>query len=211
MFKKVYGPERIACWFRQQPFSVRMLWLDPEVKYGESTYVAGAHDNQVRFIPRHGLFGLKPGITEVDLQTPVTWGESKNPLTDFGLQRMMERTLASMDKAGKTVNIAYRGLVTVPPLTKPVHYLRLEYPPDQWKTPFHDLYIDPESELPVGTVLSLPDNLLDASYFYTDINPSVRLSETDFLLEAERNATEGATTRPSSKNPSRPAADQAPP
>jgi hypothetical protein len=134
----------------------------------------------------------------------VTWGESKNPVTDFGLERMMERTVASLDKAGDTVRIAYQGLKQAPLLDRPVHHLRLEYPPQDWKTPYHDLYIDSATELPAGTVLSLSDHQLDAAYFYTRLDTNVQLGDADFALEAERAAgKQSPTTQPAAPEPSR--------
>ncbi len=210
LFGKVFGPERIACWFRQEPFSIRMKWLDQDVKYGESTYVAGQEQSRVRFVPRHGFLGLEPGITVVDVQTPVTWGEAKNPVTDFGLQRMLERTLKSMGEAGDTVKITYVGRVNIDGYGD-VHHLTLAYPPDRWKVPYQDLFIDPQTELPVGTVLKLPDGRLDAAYFYTALDTGAKLSDADFLLEIER--TRAAAGKKSSATPGaaepRPAADAA--
>lgn len=208
LFGKVFGPERIACWYRQEPFSVRMKWLDPDVKYGESTYVAGQDQSRVRFVPRHGFLGLEPGVTAVDVQTPVTWGEAKNPVTDFGLQRMLERTLRSMGEAGESVKVTYVGRVNLDGHGD-VHHLTLAYPPDRWKVPYQDLFIDPQTELPVGTVLKLPDGRLDAAYFYSALDTRVTLRDEDFLLEIERSrgaADMKSAGRPGSDVP-RPAAD----
>jgi hypothetical protein len=189
----LYGPERIACWFRREPFSIRMKWLDPEVKYGESTYVAGEQGNKVRFVPRHGLFGLPPRITAVELQTPVIWGESKYPLTTFGLERLMERTLRTMDEAGNGVTVTYQGMMTLNASERIVHHLRLEYAPKLHRTPLQDLYIDVETDLPAATVLKYSSGRLDAAYVYEDLDPKVALVDEDFLLDAERALSEQRT------------------
>lgn len=186
LFKLLYGPERITCWFRRQPFSIRMKWLDPEVKYGESTYVEGQNGNKVRFVPRPGLFGLPPRITAVDLQTPVTWGEAKYPLTTFGLERLMERTLRTMEAADEDVVVTYQGLMALSGSERIVHHLRLEYSPTRNKVPIQDLYIDVETDLPAATVLKYPSGRLDAAYLYEDLDRNVTLTDEDFLLEAER-------------------------
>ena len=188
LLQLMYGPEHIACWFRRAPFSVRMLWLDESLKYGESTYVEGAADNKVRFTTRWWVPPLKPppGVNKVDLQTPVIWGESKRPLTDFGLERLMERTLAALDEAGEDVIVTYLGLAQLPERAGTVHHLQLEYPATRQRTPVQELYIDIVSDLPVGTLLKLPSGALDAAYFYDDIDTSVTLGDEDFLLSAER-------------------------
>ncbi len=188
LFQQLIGPERIECWFRRQPFSIRMKWLDPDVKYGESTFVSGQKDDKVRFIPRNGFLGLPPMLTIVDLQTPVTWGESKRPLTDFGLERLMERTLESMAEAGPNVFVSYKGLARLTDDGPAVHHLHLEYSDRQHVVPLQDLYIDALTELPAGTVLKFADGKVDAAYFYDKLNSQVELADDDFLLDAERAA-----------------------
>jgi hypothetical protein len=192
LFKLLYGPERISCWFRRQPFSIRMKWLDPEVKYGESTYVEDQQGNRVRFVPRHGLFGLPPRITAVDLQTPVTWGEAKYPLTSFGLERLMERTVQTMEAAGEEVVVTYHGLKALGNDGRIVHHLRLEYSPTLYEVSNQDLYIDVETNLPAATVLKYRSGRLDAAYLYEDVDTNVALTDEDFLLEAERENSEPA-------------------
>ncbi len=185
-FKSLREPEHIACKFRRQPFSIYMKWLDPDIKYGESTYVEGEQDDQVRFVPRHGLFGLPPRITRVDLQTPVIWGEANYPLTEFGLERMMERTLGNLERAGDDVAISYQGLTKLSEYDAIVHYLRLDFPPSQYKAPVQELFVDIETDLPVCTRILYPSGKLKAAYVWVDVNPDVTLTDDDFLLEAER-------------------------
>jgi hypothetical protein len=185
-FKTLREAEHIACKFRRQPFSIYMKWLDPDIKYGESTYVEGEQENKVRFVPRHGLFGLPPRITRVDLQTPVTWGEANYPLTEFGLARMMERTLDNVQRAGADVAISYRGLTKLSEYGGIVHYLRLEFPPSQHKAPIQELFVDVETDLPACTRILYPSGKLHAAYLWDNVNSDVRLTDEDFLLEAER-------------------------
>jgi hypothetical protein len=185
-FKSLREPEHIACKFRREPFSIYMKWLDPDIKYGESTYVAGRQNNKVRFVPRHGLFGLPPRITRVDLQTPVTWGEANYPLTQFGLERMMERTLGNVERAGDDVAISYRGLTKLSESGRVVHYLRLEFPPSQYRSPVQELFIDVETDLPACTRVLSYSGRLKSAYVWDDVDRNVVLNDEDFLLEAER-------------------------
>jgi hypothetical protein len=188
LFQRMYGPEHIQCWFRRDPFSVRMKWLDEDVKYNESTYVANRHDGKVRFVTRWWSPPLKapPGINAVDVQTPVTFGEAQRPVTDFGLQRMMERTLASLERAGDEVIVAYMGPLELPDDQRLVHHIHLEYPESQHRVPIQELYIDILSDMPAGTVLKRPSGQIDAAYFYADLDTTVALNDDDFLLEVER-------------------------
>lgn len=194
-------PEHIRCWYRRQPFSVRMKWLDEELKYGESVYGEGQADNKVRFVTRWWVPPLlpPPAVNKVDLETPVTWGESKRPLTDFGLERMMDRTLDSLNRAGSDVTVTYEGLLQLPDNGPTTHNLHLEYPPSKYKTPVQDLYIDITTDLPAGTILKLANGNIDAVYYYYDLNTHAKLTDADFLLEAERPAAEKTAKTPPAK------------
>jgi hypothetical protein len=194
LFRTLHGPERIRCWFRRDPFSVRMLWLDEDIKYGESTYVAGEYGNKVRFITRWWSPPLlpPPAINAVDLMTPIVFGESKRPMTDFGLERLLERTLKSMAEAGDNVTLTYEGLLTLEDGGPPVHHLHLEYRDTKHKAPLQELYIDVATDLPAGTIIKLPDGRIEDAYFYRDIDTSVELTDADFLLAPEREKLEQA-------------------
>jgi hypothetical protein len=190
ILRQLHAPEHISCWFRRQPFSVRMKWLDEDTKYGEAVYVQGQADNKVRFVTRGWSPPLlaPPAINKVDLQAPVVWGESQQPLTDFGLERLMERTLGSYQRAGDQVVVSYEGLRVLPESERTVHHIHLEYPEAQHRVPIQELYVDTATDLPAGTILKLPSGQIDAAYFYVDVNPNVRLTDADFLLPGERGA-----------------------
>lgn len=179
-------PERIRAWFRREPFSVRMKWVDDDVKYGESTYVAGEDNDRVRFVPRRWTFGLKMGVNKIDLNTPVVFGESRYPLTDFGLERLMERTFVSIERGGEDAIITYEGLAQLSEADAIAHEIRLEFPPSQHKAPIQELFIDVETQLPVFTRILFPNGDLEAAYIYAHVNPDVELVDDDFLLDLER-------------------------
>lgn len=187
IFKSLQGPEKIKCWFRRNPFSVRMKWLDDRVKYGESTYVEGREKNQVRFTPRHGLFGLPPGLTKVDLSTPVTWGEAQRPVSEWGMEKLIQATLRSISeaKANGGAVIEYRGVERLEN-GRNVHHLRLRYPRPSSISSVQDLYIDQVTHLPAATVLTFADGRLDAMYTYENLEPNVTLTDDDFVLDIER-------------------------
>lgn len=185
-FCRLRDPEEILCWYRRQPFSIRLLWTDPTVKYGESTYVAGEQSDRVRFTPRVGLFGLKPPIVRVGVQVPVIWGETKYPVTDFGIERLMLKTLDCIARAQGRYRIEYLGIEPAPVTSQPAHRLRLTYPADQHEAPVQELFVDAKSDLPVAHYSRFLSGELDAAYFYTELNPDVVLTDDDFLLDAER-------------------------
>ncbi|MCG3127798.1 MAG: hypothetical protein CHACPFDD_02670 [Phycisphaerae bacterium] len=222
LFNTLHGPEHIRCWYRRSPFSVRMLWLDPDVKYGESVYVAGDDGDRVRFVPRYGLLGLPPLVTKVDLMTPVIWGEAKRPLNEWGLERLLDATLRSYEEARphEAPRVEYRGVAALPAVervarddataaatgddaaagaagddvvvaaagdgARPVHWFRISYTRPADVASVQDLYIDVETGLPAGTLLSFADGRLDAAYYYDGLDTRVTLRDEDFRMSIER-------------------------
>jgi Protein of unknown function (DUF1571) len=185
-FKSLQAPERIACWFRRSPLSIRMKWLDPSIKYGESTYVEGADRNRVRFIPRHGLFGLPPGIVRVSVDTPVTWGEARYRVTEFGVETLIRQTIATIEAENGAAMLTFEPLATLPDSSKPARRLRIDYPRDRHAAPIQELYFDSRTELPLLTQMRFPSGAIDTAYAFEDLNAAVAISDADFLLEIER-------------------------
>lgn len=192
LFPRMQGPEHIAAWFRREPFSVRLKWLDDDIKYGETVYVANQADDQVRFVTRWWTPPLRPppAVNRVNLPTPVFWGESKRPLTEFGLERLMDHTLDAIEQAGPDAVVRFEETTILPLDGRPVHHIRIELPPARSQTPTQDLYIDVATDLPAGAVVRLRSGRIDAAYFYADIDAEIELTDDDFLLPAERAAAE---------------------
>jgi hypothetical protein len=168
-----------------------MEWLDKDTKYGKSAYVAGQFDNKVRFVTRWWSPPLlpPPSVNRVDVNVPVAFGEAKRPVTDFGLEAMMDRTLASLKSAGEDVVLSYVGLTQLPDDERTLHHLRLEYNPEKYKVPTQELFIDVATDLPAGSILRLPNGDVDGAYYYQQLDRSVRLTDADFILPEERERT----------------------
>ncbi|MFO0839655.1 MAG: DUF1571 domain-containing protein [Phycisphaerae bacterium] len=186
-------PERIACWFRRAPFSVRMKWLDDDTNNGETVYVEGRDRNRVRFIPRFGFLGLSPRVFVVDVQTPVIWGVAKRPISEFGLERMMERTLATLAENGDAGRVRYLGLRDLPYADNRVHAVELAYPSERYAAPVQELLIDPRTDLPAGSILKLADGRVDSIYTYDQLELNVTLGDDDFVMDGERQASRPAS------------------
>lgn len=195
LIPRLAPPERIAAWYRRSPLSVRFKWLDDHPRYGESVYVEDRPDAQLRFVSRGGLLGIRPRIVSVNVNVPVIWGESHYPVTEFGLEKLMRRTLNSVAEAGD-VGIHYQGLTTLESPGRFVHHLRLEYPPSYSRTPVQELFIDAATDLPAGTLLRLASGALHALYLYEDLDPDVSLTDEDFLLACERVPAPASSPRP---------------
>ncbi|MBI4580505.1 MAG: DUF1571 domain-containing protein [Planctomycetes bacterium] len=181
------GPmEEIRAAFRQEPFSVKFNWDSPDMPYYESVYVQGRDDNLLAVRERKGILPfVPPQVRNMDVMLPVKIGKSKNPITDFGLRRMMERTLLpfNIPEIARVMTIRYEGVVGLEPIYRPVFYLRVDRPAGKGMNyARQDLYIDAETLLPAGTDLYLPGDILDVRYRYAHVDPNVQLTDADFRL-----------------------------
>ncbi|MFH1746546.1 MAG: DUF1571 domain-containing protein [Planctomycetota bacterium] len=192
LFRIMYGPEYIVCRFRHEPYSLHMKWLNEDIKYNESAYIAGEHDDKVRFITRWWSPPLSPPptINEVALMTPVIWGEAKRPLNQWGVEQMVTRTLTSIAAAGDNVKLTYQNVLKLPQTETTVYHLHLEYSGSKYKVPIQELYINIDNDLPAGTVLKFASGQIDAAYYYKNLDASVELTDDDFLLSVERENVE---------------------
>lgn len=188
--------EEIEAAFRAEPFSVKFDWHDENMPYYESLYVEGKHDNKLIVRERKGALPFLPPTTRVmDVMFPVKIGKSKNPITDFGLARMVRRTLLPFEdpEVAKVMTIEYQGLVNLEPIDRPVHHIRIERPEmEGYQYTRQDFYVDAETLLPAGTDLYLPGEVLDVRYRYTNVRPDDELTDADFMLEKNTSTTQPA-------------------
>lgn len=184
--KKLREMEKINALFRKEPFSVKFVWEDPDAAYYESVYVAGQNNNKLVIRERKGALPLLPPTTRrLNPMEAVTLGRARNPITDFGLANVTQRTLLAFEDprtAGQTT-IRYQGLVNLEPQNRPAHHLWIDRPPmPDYQYTRQDFYIDAQTQLPAGTDLYLPSGELDARYRYTDVDTNVNFTDADFRL-----------------------------
>lgn len=187
--KKLGPMEEIRAAFRNEPFSVKFEWDDPESLYYESVYVAGQNDNKLIVRERKGALPLlPPKVRVVDLKDPVKFGRARNPITNFGLAQVTRRIVGLFDnpKVADALTIRYAGVVDLEPMHEPAHHLRITQTPVEGYTHTRrDFYISAETLLPAGVDLWLENGDLDARYRYTDVNTDVDLTDADFRLSKD--------------------------
>jgi hypothetical protein len=171
--------------FRKEPLSVKFEWPADESDYAESVYVEGQNRDKLLVRERKGLLGLRPQVRVLNVMDPVKFGRARNPITEFGLARLVERTLIPFDdpEIRDKSSISYQG-VSTPELTdRLVHVVRIERPPTPGlRYTRQDFYIDAETLLPAGTDLLLPGGDIEARYRYYDIDLTASLTDGDFRL-----------------------------
>ena len=183
--QKLTPVEQVDALFRKKPFSVKFTWKSPDPAYYESVYVEGQNDSKLILRERKGMFPFPPQVRAIDPALPVKLGMARNPITDFGLARVVRRSLMAFDDpaVAGVMSIRYEGLVDLEPTNRPAHWLHIERPPmPGYAYTQQDFYVDQETQLPAGTDLWLKSGDLGARYRYADINPNVRLSDKDFRL-----------------------------
>lgn len=209
--------ERIDARFRSEPFSVYFLWRDDDSEYAEAAFVRGRDDDKVLLLPRRGLLGLPPTVGRFNVQDAVSFQKARNPITDFGLARMMERTIdrvaAAESLGGATVRYVGREPIKSEradnaPLA---HRFELTFPQrDPYPNKRMDLYIDPERHVPMGVWLWLPDGKLDAMYTYENIEPAATWSDNDFEIVDKSSKTRTPTKSMKGEPHAAPVAQPAP-
>lgn len=189
--------EKIAATFKAEPFSVYFRWEDDDSEYLQASFVRGQNDDKVVILPRKGLLGGPGTPGKFDPQAGVTFGKARNPITDFGVGRMMERTLNRVESAnadGGTVE--YRGVQETGQSKRPAHLFAMTFPKsDPYPNKSMDLFIDTQTELPVGVYMRLPNGKLDAVYLYENLDPGVSLTAADFEIIPPVKATGKASKK----------------
>ena len=201
MFKELKPVEHIDAEYRDAPFSVRFTWTDKESEYVQCVYIDGWNDNKVALLPRKGLFGLPPSVGNYSPDLGVMFQKTRNPITDFGPRRMIERTLDRIAKAEPHGGTAIKliGATEVGPAKEPCFQFELIFPAgDEFACKLQDLYIHTKTKLPLLTYVWMTDkdvrtdDTLDAMYLYGEIEPNILLTDANFVIGAREKAS-GAT------------------
>ena len=184
--------EHILAEYRDDPFSVRFTWKDAGSEYVQCVYVAGKNDGKVAILPRKGAMGAAPTVQNYPANWAMLFQKARNPITDFGPRRMMERIIDRIEKAKKhgEVEITILEPKEIGPAREPCYHLELRYPKgDQYACKLQDLYIHMDKLWPVATYLWLPgkagraESTLDAMYVYASLNPLAEVTDASFVLD----------------------------
>jgi hypothetical protein len=192
LLAKLADWEDIRVYYRRQPSSIKMAWLNPDSEYAEALYIEGANDGKVTVLARKGLFGLPASPISVAPELAVQMGKSLRPISDFGLAAMLRGTLNRIEEAKQSggAAVTYEGQISLEKLGTRAHHITVRYPRGFGQAPRQDLYINVETGYPDGTYLWLPNNDLMAAYLYE--KPIVAVQNDDaFLLERAKAVVKG--------------------
>jgi hypothetical protein len=192
MIPQLKEQENIRAEYRDDPFSVKFTWLDKDSEFRQCVFVKGKNKDQVLLMPRHGILGQPPAVQKYPVEFAVLFQKARNPITDFGPRRMMERILDRIEKAKQVgeVKIKFAGTAEIGPEKEPSIHLELRYPPnDPYPCKLQDLYLSIATKLPVATYLWLTSKderteaTLDGMYAYGHINAKVDHGDAVFVLD----------------------------
>ncbi len=186
--KKLQPEEHMRVKFRVQPFSVRMTMLNEDHEFAETLYVEGENDGKLRCRRRKGLLGGRSAIQDYPPSFAVQFGKSVNPITDFGVARLMQRVIMTLEEAraaGAEPEVVYRGIAELEYDALAVHHVSLQYPQT---APIPSLKVDllfhVDTLLPAASYVRPGGERLQGRYIYTrfDLHPefgdgAFRLSE----------------------------------
>ena len=175
--QKLQPEEHMRVKFRARPFSVKMTMLNEDHEFAETLYVEGANDGKLICLRRKGLLGSRPSIQDYPPDFAVAFGRSINPITDFGVARLMQRVLQALEEARAAdagPEVVYRGIAELEYDALPVHHVSLQYPQG---APIPSLKVDllfhVDTLLPAASYVRPGGERLQGRYIYMrfDLHP----------------------------------------
>jgi Protein of unknown function (DUF1571) len=184
---RLYPPEKVQVYFKEQPFSVFMRWLHGARKAQCALYVEGQNGNKVLALP-YGLLGHL-GVFEKSPTGEEANQSGRYPISEFGLKKGTERVLKHwrVARAQEALHVEYLGLYRVPEAGDrdcyKIRRTRYSHPEDNGVTEL-TLYIDRETWLQVGSVLRGAEGQLIAEYFFRDVRVNPEFTADQFMRSA---------------------------
>jgi len=168
---KLDPPEEIEIWYRAQPRSVFMHWLQGARGADSVLYVEGENGAKILVHPS-GLVGRIVKEVAIAPDSPEAHQAGRYSIKDFGLREGLARTVRQWKAACMKgeLQVEYLGVKKVPETgDRPYYVLRRTFPKPQDGVTQATVFIDQQTWFPVGTVLRGEGGILIGEYIYTDI------------------------------------------
>lgn len=174
---------------RRSPFSVYLRFRSPNELGREVIYVAGANDGRL-LAHQPGVLGALAGTHRLKIdEWPVTL-ENRYPITEIGIERMLERSIAAWNaieqsrfKSGRIRVIQDAEIDGLDCQVVEVEYERKK---SKGEVSLSRVYFAKESQLPIRAEqfgwpvkTGVKPPLLEI-YSYRNLNPNVGLADADF-------------------------------
>jgi hypothetical protein len=185
---KLSPQQRVHFMFRDDPYCVRMDWKEGVNLARKTCYVAGQNDGHMLVQPA-GWRSLA-GIVLRKPDSEDAKSSSRMPITEFGMQKAIESTIAVWKKAREAggLHVAFSGPKTVPQGDHPVWELKRT----GYQAPEFDgilratYYIDTQTCLQVGIQLFGEGDELIGSYYFRDLEINPTFDKDTFTREGMR-------------------------
>jgi hypothetical protein len=179
--------------FRQQPFSVYLRFVDAN-SGREVIYAGPRYRNQLQAHEPPGSFRNIVGTVSLDPTSPTAMAEGRHPITQIGMQRMLEALIEQWDAETKFGESNCQFYPNAKLQGTECQVCECTHPTPRRQFKFHRsrLYIDKKTNLPVRIEQwGFPpggsgEPYLIEEYTYTDIKPNVGLTDTDFDVRNRR-------------------------
>jgi hypothetical protein len=186
---KLERSEVIDVAFREDPFSVLMIWKEGARKAAATLYIKGQNKDQILVLPA-GLLSVA-GIVMRDPNGSDAKKGGRYPLTEFGIKIGTQRTLASWQRARKddSLHVEFLGEKRIKEAGDRVCWVlkRTQYRhPEEDSIASLTMYIDKETWLQVGTVLKGAKGQLIGEYIFRDVRINPEFKPGTFTREALR-------------------------
>jgi hypothetical protein len=172
----LYPPERMEVWFQEEPFRVRMDWLQGARQVQRTLYAQGENHNRalVRPGPDRPILSRLPVVVERDPDGPDARKAGRVPISEFGAKWGTLCTLGPWQRARNrhALHLEYLGEQRLEEFGGRVchvfHRTGYEHPEDDGICD-STTYVDKETWLQVGALLKDCHGLLIARYAFRDV------------------------------------------
>lgn len=177
---------QMAMKFRQEPFSVYLLFTNPKHAGREVLFVEGQNSNKM-LAHDTGLRALA-GTVSIDPHSQMALSEARHPITRIGMAKMAEAVYQQWEKESKFGECEVKYYPEAKLGGREVLVIESTHPRPRNQFPFAitRLWIDKKTKLPVRVQSYAfprrPDGepVLVEDYTYTNIHTNVGLTDRDF-------------------------------
>ncbi|MFP4106146.1 MAG: DUF1571 domain-containing protein [Phycisphaerae bacterium] len=166
--------------FRDEPFSVGMVWKENAPLADRLLYVHGKYNNKMLVKPK-GPLALLTGTLARETDDPRAMKNSLKPVTSFGFKRNLKSLLDVYRQAKSKGDLKseYGGVMDVAG-RKAVALIRYLPAKDDYPAKKTVIYIDLERLVPISVEAFNWDDELLARYIYSDMKFNLDLTDEDF-------------------------------
>lgn len=171
---------------RHQPFSVYMKFINPAAGR-EVLYVAGQNGNKLLAREATGLQSLA-GTIPLDVNSPTVMANTRHPITDAGMKRLMELVIQQWELESKYGEIDVKFFPDAKMGETPCEVIQVTHPQPRRQFPFAKtlVFFDKSTHLPIRVenygfpiAPNQPPQLLE-EYTYQNIRVNIGLTDLDF-------------------------------